>query len=270
MLHDLLVAACRRYQTLFRPAHEEEGNLVNLHTGDQARFLARYFEHEAAKASKVLQRFAVHLGGFEPRRVLDFGCGGGGLTHALGLRFAEVVGIDIHPAKLQYAQRESRERAVRNVRFVAYRGSALPFHAGAFDALFCVDVVEHLPVLDRFFAEFYRVLAPGGLLLITFGPPWLHPHGKHMWTKLPGWWTHLIFPRSVVMEVRGYGPATTWEEIGIHRLTVSRFHRTVAASGFRVRRAWYEIKRALTPLKWIPGLREFFIAEVVAVLERPA
>jgi glycosyltransferase involved in cell wall biosynthesis len=58
-------------------------------------------------------------------------------------------------------------------------------------------------------------------LLLSFGPPWFHPHGKHMWSRLPGYWTHLLFPRSVVMEVRGYPTQTTWEDIGL-RTDVAR------------------------------------------------
>ena len=98
-----------------------------------------------------------------------------------------------------------------NVHFECYDGRSLPFEDASFDCIFYVNIVEHLPTPEFFIEEFERVLRPGGQLLLSFGPPWRHPHGKHMWSKLPGWWTHLLFPRSVVMEVRGFDPKTKWE-----------------------------------------------------------
>jgi ubiquinone/menaquinone biosynthesis C-methylase UbiE len=270
MLHRFLVKLCRRYQSLFPNSHSEEQQLVQLHQKDtMEEFHKAYFQHEMEKGTNCLKRFHQFSQEWDRWKVLDFGCGGGGLTCQLSSRFQEAWGIDIDPEKLAHAEREAAARGQRNVKFCHYDGKQVPFPDESFDCVFCVDVVEHLPDPARFIVDFLRLLRPGGQLLLSFGPPWRHAHGKHMWTHLPGWWTHLLFPRSVVMEVRGFSPDTTWESIGLHRLTVGKFESIMAHSGFETVYRDYQIKKALRPLRSVPWLREFFIAEVIGVFRKP-
>jgi SAM-dependent methyltransferase len=154
------------------------------------------------------------------------------------------------------------------VRFVCYDGSTLPFKDETFDCIFCVDVIEHLPNPEHFVSEFRRVLVPGGQLLLSFGPPWFHAHGEHMWSKLPGWWTHLLFPRPVVMRVSGFPPETTWEELGLHRLSVSKFRRIMVRSELTQLYLEERIYRFVRLMKYLPWLRELFIGEVVGVYRK--
>ena len=238
--------------------------------GDMTAFLQRYFDHELEKGKQFLSRFEAYSENWPTSNVLDFGCGGGGLTIQLGNRFREAWGIDLDQEKLDFAGRQRDRLGRTNVHFRCYDGITLPFDDGTFDTIFCVDVVEHLPHPHHFIQEFERVLRPGGRLLLSFGPPWKHAHGKHQWTKLPGWWTHLLFPRSVVMEVRGFKPDTTWEEIGLHRLTVGKFERIMKRSRFRPRQIDYRINASVRPVKSVPVLREYFISEVVGVFDRAA
>jgi SAM-dependent methyltransferase len=270
----MLVRLCRFYQRLFPTAgHAEEGWLVALHrpeTMDQ--FHAEYIRSEMAKGERSLAQFGPFAEGLKGATVLDFGCGGGGITFRLGECASEAWGVDVDAEKLEFARREAERISRSNVHFSLYDGERLPFEDARFDFVYCVDVVEHLSDPTGSLAEIARVLRPGGKLLLSFGPPWRHAHGKHMWTKLPGWWTHLIFPRSVVMEVRGLSPKTTWEEIGIHRLTVAKFERVTLFL-----RTWleplhikYRSNRLVAPMRRIPWLREFFIAEVVAVYRKTA
>lgn len=267
---EMFDSLCRRYQSLFRVAHPEEAKLVELHsTGQTAAFLEAYFAHEYRKGADAVARFDRLAPGWRDGRALDFGCGAGGLTFRIAEKCREAVGLDIEPYKLDFATNQAQRLGVRNVSFVCSDTGALPFGADSFDCVFCVDVIEHLPTPDRFVAEFLRVLKPGGLLLLSFGPPWGHAHGKHMWAKLPGWWTHLLFPRATVMRVAGFPPQTTWEELGIHRLSVRRFERIVRRSGFKTVYRRLLINKAVSPLRFVPLVRELFIAEVVCVLRKP-
>jgi ubiquinone/menaquinone biosynthesis C-methylase UbiE len=260
---------CRRYQSLFRHGHPEEARLVELHsTGQTDLFLREYFDHEYRKGADVVARFAALARGWVGGRALDFGCGAGGLTYQIARSCPETVGIDLEEYKLRFA-REQRDRlGAASPRFVCYDGAKLPFADESFDCLFCVDVIEHLPTPDYFVSEFRRVLAPGGLLLLSFGPPWYHAHGKHMWAKVPGWWTHLLFPRRVVMRAGGIPPDTTYEQIGLHRLSVSKFRRIMDQSGFTCLYLDERIHRLARPMKLLPGLRELFIGEVVGVYRK--
>ncbi len=266
----LFDALCRRYQSLFARAYPEEAELVELNTSGQTdRFLDAYFAHEYRKGAAAVERFAALADGWQGGRALDFGCGAGGLTYRIAERCREAVGIDIEQYKLDFAAARAGQLGAPNVRFTCYAGGDLPFEDGSFDSIFCVDVIEHLPAPGRFVAEFLRVLRPGGMLLVSFGPPWGHAHGKHMWTKLPGWWTHLLFPRAAVMRAAGFPPDTTWEGLGIHRLTVRAFERVMRHSGFERKVHRLLVNRLVAPLRFVPLVRELFVAEVVGVYQKP-
>jgi hypothetical protein len=71
------------------------------------------------------------------------------------------------------------------------------------------------------------------------------------------------------MEVRGYPRDTTWEQIGLHRLTVARFERVMRRTSLLEPICTeYRSNRWVAPLKRIPCLREFFIGEVLAVCRK--
>ncbi|CAN5564965.1 hypothetical protein BH11PLA2_BH11PLA2_05020 [soil metagenome] len=265
----MLDTACRAYQKLFRAAHPEEAKLVELHqSGQNEQFLVEYFAHEYRKGAAVVERFRKLAPAWKGGRCLDFGCGGGGLSYRIAEQCDSVVGIDLEEDKIAFAKAQATRLNKSNVDFICYPGGDLPFEGNSFDSIVCIDVVEHLPTPERFFAEFRRVLKPGGLLLLSFGPPWRHAHGKHMWAKLPGWWTHLLFPRRTVMRVAGFPADSTWEQLGIMRLTVSHFHRIIKGSGLTTVHLEEHIKSVLKPLKLLPWVRELFISEVVGVFRK--
>ncbi len=260
----------RRYQRLFGVNHPEGEKLAALHAGpDRDAYLRGYFDHEFAKGGRILDRFRAIAPGWEGGRGLDFGCGGGGLTYRLREHCSHATGIDLDPQKIAFAAAQADRLGVTGIDFVQYDGGPVPLPAASFDVVMCCDVIEHLPDPARFVADFRRLLKPGGWLLLSFGPPWYHPHGKHMWVKLPGWWTHLLFPRPAVMRAAGADSTATWADLGLQRLSVGKFERVMRASGFRAVYQRHSIMRPLTPLKWVPGVREFFIGETVGVYRNP-
>jgi SAM-dependent methyltransferase len=267
----ILDSVCRFYQRLFPGGHAEAEHLRTVFdTGDQATIMRESVEYGRRKGGRFVERFSAITTSWHGTRVLDFGCSAGGLSLRVRELCPDVVGLDVDRPKVEHAQKLARDQNLTGVEFLAYDGGPIPLPAAAFDTIFCVDVVEHLPDLPGYVAEFFRVLRPGGLLLISFGPPWRHAHGKHMWAKLPGWWTHLLFPRRTVMRVSGFAPETTWEELGIYRLTVGRFERTMRESGFETLHVRRHVKGPLRPLAALPWVREFFISELVGVFRKPA
>jgi 2-polyprenyl-6-hydroxyphenyl methylase/3-demethylubiquinone-9 3-methyltransferase len=98
------------------------------------------------------------------KAVLDLGCAGGFMAEALDDRGAAVTGID-PAAEAVAAARAHVEGAGRSIRYDTGVGETLPYADASFDAVVCVDVLEHVQDLDQVLAEVTRVLKPGGLFL---------------------------------------------------------------------------------------------------------
>ena len=115
-------------------------------------------------------RFIPWLDLSQNKIMLDVACGSGGPA----LRIAEitgcsVVGIDIHEQAISTAnslaeQRNLKERA--NFRVVDATAQ-LPFGDASFDAISCIDAINHLPDRKQVLTEWTRILKPGGRLLFT-------------------------------------------------------------------------------------------------------
>jgi 2-polyprenyl-3-methyl-5-hydroxy-6-metoxy-1,4-benzoquinol methylase len=103
-------------------------------------------------------------------RLLDVACGAGKPS----LRIAQktqchVSGVDLHEEGIASAKANARE--------IGYEGRAHFYHANAaerlsfddasFDAVTCIDAINHLPDRLRVLTDWHRVLKPGGCLLFT-------------------------------------------------------------------------------------------------------
>jgi ubiquinone/menaquinone biosynthesis C-methylase UbiE len=108
----------------------------------------------------LLDAAAVHAGS----RVLDVATGPGGVAAAALARGARrVVGADLSPRMVALAT-----SLHPGVEFREADAEALPFDAGAFDAVVSNFGVGHFPRPERAVAEFARVLASGGLAAVTW------------------------------------------------------------------------------------------------------
>lgn len=103
-------------------------------------------------------------------RLLDVACGSGGpVLRMARLTQSQVLGIDIHEQAIANAIARARiEGLAEQARFERHDANQpLPFPAASFDALICIDAVNHLPQRGRVFSEWVRVLKPGGRLVFT-------------------------------------------------------------------------------------------------------
>ncbi|MEM8537043.1 MAG: bifunctional 2-polyprenyl-6-hydroxyphenol methylase/3-demethylubiquinol 3-O-methyltransferase UbiG [Pseudomonadota bacterium] len=95
--------------------------------------------------------------------VLDLGCAGGFMAEALDDRGATVTGIDPAAEAIAAAKSHAAQEN-RNIRYDVCVGEALPYDDQSFDAVVCVDVLEHVQDLNKVIKEIARVLRPGGIL----------------------------------------------------------------------------------------------------------
>jgi glycosyltransferase involved in cell wall biosynthesis/2-polyprenyl-3-methyl-5-hydroxy-6-metoxy-1,4-benzoquinol methylase len=101
-------------------------------------------------------------------RMLDLGCGHGTHTFIAASNSREVVGMDYDSGNLETCRERARERGVRNVSFVSGNAEErLPFEDHAFDTVLMLDVLEHLNQREGTLGEVWRILKPGGRLLVA-------------------------------------------------------------------------------------------------------
>lgn len=100
-------------------------------------------------------------------RVLDVGCGGGLLSEALGRGGAEVTAIDLAPDLLKIARLHGLESNIK----VDYRLTSIEALAavepGHYDAITCMEMLEHVPDPASILAACATLLKPGGRLFVS-------------------------------------------------------------------------------------------------------
>jgi SAM-dependent methyltransferase len=103
-------------------------------------------------------------------RMLDVACGSGGPSLAMAERTGcRATGIDVEPAAIVYAETLAACRGLGGrASFMAVDcAGRLPFEDRSFDAVLCVDAINHFP--DRFetLVDWARLLKPGGRILFV-------------------------------------------------------------------------------------------------------
>lgn len=109
----------------------------------------------------------AHIDALCPKSVLELACGKGFNTHWLAPRNAhtQFCAIDWTPLHVQIASRKPRPNAA----FAVGDYQRLSFADNTFDLVFAVECLCHARDLSEALAEAYRVLRPGGRLVLTDG-----------------------------------------------------------------------------------------------------
>ncbi|MGB3536212.1 MAG: methyltransferase domain-containing protein [Microcoleaceae cyanobacterium] len=112
-----------------------------------------------------------HSGQFS--RILDVGCGIGGSTLYLADKFnAKATGITLSPVQAQRATERAKEANLDSrVTFDVANALEMPFEDNSFDCVWTLESGEHMPDKVKFLQECYRVLQPGGTLMMA---TWCH------------------------------------------------------------------------------------------------
>ena len=257
------------------------------------RDYALFEYYRSAKVIAFLDRVGVRLTG----RILDAGCGGGGMPLSLAEEAQLVVGIDPVERFPDAGVVLGRERSLRNLHFALADGMYLPFRDGTFDVVLSHAVIEHVVNAPLYLRECARVLAPGGRLYLSTAP-YLSFAGAHLpRLKIPVP-LHLIAGRRVAFAtfqfLARYAPWTLKEPANensfikaarrgerkhddlLELVTVQSLRRQIADAGLRVVREELSptatVRRMPAPVaRWLRGsplTQNALISTMEYVLER--
>ena len=155
------------------------------------------------------------LCGLSGKRVLDVGCGGGILADSMARQGADVLGIDLASKALRVAQLHALEAGTTNVRYQEISIEALAKEQpGSFDAVTCMEMLEHVPDPASIVRACSVLVKPGGwvffstinrnakaFMLAIVGAEYLLnmlPRGTHEYAKM-------IRPRELASSCRNAG-----------------------------------------------------------------
>jgi ubiquinone/menaquinone biosynthesis C-methylase UbiE len=174
-------------------------------------------------------------------RALEIGAGTGYFT--LNLMQAGVVGegvcTDLSPGMLAKLEANARRLGLE-VETAACDAARLPFEDASFDLVLGHAVLHHLPSLERSFAEFNRVLRPGGTLFFA-GEPSRHGDRIASLPKRVAWRLAPLWRRAVGAPVaphlNGHAPPPGDDhhlesQVDVHAFTPADLERHARAAGF--------------------------------------
>lgn len=120
--------------------------------------------HRSGPSLPVLLDFAAPTA---QDTALDVATGTGNTALALSPHVAQVTGLDLTEAMLDHARERAGAEGLANVSFLTGDAEALQFEEAAFTLLTSRHAPHHFHSLERFLAEAFRVLQPGGRLVVA-------------------------------------------------------------------------------------------------------
>ena len=155
-----------------------------------------YADYRSDQSQTVIDAAARFDVPIKDKVVLDLGCYDGAITVGyLAAGAARVIGVDIDEKAVATAK---EQRGSENCEFHVGTIEGLPLDDNSVDSIVCYDVFEHVECPEPILKEVYRVLKPGGKMLIgTWG--WKHPYAPHLWSTMPVPWAHVFFSERTVL-----------------------------------------------------------------------
>lgn len=127
----------------------------------------KYYVQSKEGARKLVSHFEKHLE-LKDRKILDWGCGPGRIVRHL----PELIGNNCSYFGTDYNSR-SIDWCTKNLPEINFNNNTLeahlPYEDDFFDVIYGVSIFTHLSATmhHQWYSELYRVLKPGGILLLT-------------------------------------------------------------------------------------------------------
>jgi len=240
----------------------------------------RYFEIQLENAEEYVIPFIETKFQVQPgNRILEIGCGEGGVLAAFIKRGCIGVGVELHESRLQLAKEllknEIEESKITFIANDIYKVTEQEL-GGKFDVIIMKDVIEHIHDQKKLLERLHDLLLPQGIIFFGF-PPWQMPFGGHQQmatnkflSKLP--YYHLL-PRKIykwVLEKFNQHPDDLLE-IKDTGISIERFEKIVKQTNYKVihkihylinpiykYKFGWKARKQLPVLKSIPYIRDYF------------
>lgn len=153
--------------------YDERSPITDELRGGQVHMWYWYDDQDDAPLEEAVHRITRKVTdtlGLRPgERLLDAGCGPGETAVFLARRYGVgVTGITLSAYEIKRANERAAASGVAELaRFLYGDYMALPFPDGSFDAVLALESLQNAPDPARVFAEFFRVLRPGGRLAFS-------------------------------------------------------------------------------------------------------
>ncbi len=149
----------------------EQEQLVKEHYNSVSRVWGDLYTRDVTFANYnfvIRKRHVLNLFDRRGGRFLDAGCGTGDFIPDLVARDGEVFALDFASEMIEEARaRVGQNGHDRPVQYYVGDVSTLPFEANFFDAIIAVGLIEYLADVDAALRQMYKVLKPGGTLIVT-------------------------------------------------------------------------------------------------------
>lgn len=156
-------------------------------------------------------------------RALEVGFGAGVYLPSLAEGYREAVGADLDQAHLDHAQ--PLQARYPNLRLVADDITASRLPSASFDLVLCSEVLEHIPNTAQVIAGLRRLLAPGGILILSTPQ-------RHSLMELA---CRIAFMPGVITLVRRIYGEAVFETGHINLLTEREVTAALTDAGFNIR-----------------------------------
>lgn len=214
--------------------------------------------------------FGRGLGGmpdFAGKRVLDFGCGRGGMVQrVMEAGAASATGIELNPDYIAFARTKVASQWDGRAEFLCEDIREIELEPA--DIVVSSDVMEHVMSLPDTLRAVVNACKPGGELYIGFSPLWHSPYGHHrlIAPKMP--WAHLPRNNRAFLErltdEHGNHPESI-QQMGFNGATPADFR--AALKGLPVEVISARRNLASSPLKQL-AMKALLIPSIIPALEK--